>query len=89
MNIGRNRRSRGTMNKILEKFARDYIRENLKKCTKAQQDLFTAMYRYDIHMNLDSVIDSMTVSKLDWAMQQVERTVAKNEAGKADGKGSA
>lgn len=66
------------MNKTLSKFAREQLKLNLAKCTEAQQHLFKQMY---CHENLDwpieQCVDAMSDDKLDWAMQQVERTLEK------------
>lgn len=58
------------LNKVIE-FKRDMIRDFLGKCTEAQVNLFNIMY---------GSVDKLPTDKMDWALQQCERTVAKNEA---------
>lgn len=68
------------MNETLKKFARDSLKEGLAKCTDGQQLLFKRMYAHkNLDMDINDVVDSMPAEKLDWAMQQVERTLAKKE----------
>lgn len=66
------------MNENLQQYARNWLKENLAKCTAAEQHLFKRMYS---HNNLDATIeeavDNMDESKLDRAMQQVEATLKK------------
>lgn len=66
------------MNKTLDKFARDSLKEGLAKCTDGQQLLFKRMYAHgNLDMDINDVVDSMPADNLDWAMQQVESTLAK------------
>lgn len=69
------------MNETIDTFARDTLKADLQKCTDGQQLLFKRMYA---HKNLDRsiewVVDHMESEKLDWAMQQVQRTLAKQAA---------
>jgi hypothetical protein len=39
--------------------------------------IFIRMYGNGNGKNINDVVDSMVYSKLDWAMQQVERTINK------------
>jgi hypothetical protein len=67
------------MNKTLSNFARDLLKLNLAKCTEAQQHLFRQMYSHkDMERPIDDVVDAMPDDKLDWAIQQCERTVENN-----------
>lgn len=67
------------MNQQLQDFARETLKEGLKKCTDAQVDLFKRMYSHDnLELSIDDVVDNMPEAKLDWAMKQVERTLAKS-----------
>lgn len=69
------------MNKTLEKFAREQLKAGLKQCTDAQNLVFKHMYSHkNLDRPLDDVVDAIPVEKLDWAMQQIERTVAINVA---------
>lgn len=69
------------MNAQLQAFARKTLKEGLEKCNEDHLMLFKRIYS---HTNLDapinSVVDSMPEEKLDWAMQQVERTLKKINA---------
>ena len=62
------------MNKELEEFAREKIKEGLHSCTEGQIDLFKRMYQSDEELSLDEVVNKMHSDKLDWAMQQIQRT---------------
>ncbi len=35
------------------------------------------MYSNDINLDINTVVDNMSEEKLDWAMQQVERSINK------------
>ena len=66
------------MNKHLQVFARQTIKEQLTICTEAQQLIFKKMYSHDdLELDINTVVDNMEASKLDWAMKQVQRTLAK------------
>ena len=68
------------MNKTLEKFARDELKKGLAKCTEGEHLMFKRMYSHkNLDMDINDVVDSMPSEKLDWAMQQVERSLAKKE----------
>lgn len=70
------------MNNILQQEARQYLKDNLATCTEAQQFMFKRMYSHkDLTKNIDEVVDDMPEDSLDRAMQQVERTVNKNQNG--------
>ena len=69
------------MIELLEKYARRVIKEGLKRCTDRQQMLFKRMYaRGNLDKPIDAVVDDMPIEKLDCAMDQVSRTLAKNVA---------
>ncbi len=66
------------MNAQLEKFARDTLKSDLLACTEAQRLIFKRMYSPIAPCRpIDQVVDDIPVDKLDWAMQQVQRTIAK------------
>lgn len=79
------------MNAILQKFARDWLKSKLKECSPAQTHIFKRMYvirnghgaKIEIDAansaTIEEVVDKMPSEKLDWAMQQIERTIEKNE----------
>ena len=52
-------------------FKRQMMRDFLAQCTGAQVDLFNRMY---------GSVDKIPENKMDWAIQQCERTVEKNLA---------
>jgi hypothetical protein len=64
------------MNEELQKFARNTIKEGLALLPSSHQLIFKRMYS---HKNLDAdinhVVDIMPEDRLDWAMQQVKRSV--------------
>ena len=67
------------MNNILESFARQWLRRNIVKCTKEQQHRFKLMYSHDdMDRTINEMVEYMDVEKLDWAMQQTERTLVIN-----------
>ncbi len=66
------------MNKQLEEFARNQLKQNLAQCTDKQQLFFKRMYANgDLEMDINQVINNMSLKKLDWAMIQVQRTLDK------------
>ena len=68
------------MNDAIQDFARTQLKEMLAKCTEGQQRLFKQMYSFkDMALGIDDVVDNMPEDKLDWAMQQCQRTLAKGE----------
>lgn len=68
------------MNDTLENFARNELKKGLAHCTEAEQLLFKRMYANgNLEMEINGLVDTMPEDKLDWAMQQVERTLAKKQ----------
>lgn len=63
------------MRKDVELFLRDKIRVGLDQCTEPQRDLFRRMY--------GGLYEAVPLDKLEWALSQVERTLAKKA--KAEG----
>lgn len=72
------------MNDQLQEFARAELKEGLSKCSESQQNLFKRMYAEPgsrmseaakIALHVNAVVDNMDEAKLDWAMQQVNRTL--------------
>ena len=67
------------MNPTLAKLGKDMLKNLLNDCTEPQQMMFKRMY---CHKNLDAsieeAVDQMDESKIDHAITQCERTVAKN-----------
>jgi hypothetical protein len=58
--------------------ARRELLAGLSRCTDAQVLLFKRMYANgDLDAPIDKVVEKMENDKLDWAMQQVQRTIEK------------
>ena len=69
------------MNKQIEDFARKTLIKDLKNVSDGQFILFKRMYSFDdLTRNIEETVKNMPCDKLDWAMQQVERTLFKNQA---------
>ncbi len=65
------------MNEALQNFARTRLKEGLAQCTEKQQHVFRRMYSpNDLERSMEDVVDRMPEDRLDWAMQQVEHTLA-------------
>lgn len=68
------------MNEQLQQYARQNIKEGLNKCTEKQRYFFKRMYSHDdLESAMDDVVKGISVEQLDWAMQQVKRTVDQNK----------
>ena len=68
------------MNNDLQVFAREEIKKGLSQCNDRQRDLFKRMYAYNKpELTMAEVVDTMPEDKLDWAMQQVKRTLTSTE----------
>lgn len=68
------------VNEILKNTAKDYLKTNLLKLPESNQLLFKRMYSHEnLDASIDEVVDNVPEDKLDWAMQQVERTLSKLE----------
>ncbi len=66
------------MNNELQNYAREQLKSGLKKCTEGQQRLFKQMYAHkNMDKDIDYAVDNMPEDKLDFAMQQVKRTLEK------------
>ena len=66
------------MNKQLQKFARQELKDGLSKLPESNQIIFKKMYSdKDLNKNINDVVDLMHEDKLDWAMQQVQRSLDK------------
>lgn len=66
------------MNAEIQNFARNLLKENLAKCTDKQQTFFKRMYG-NMDLSIAEVIDRMPEDKLDWAIEQVDHTLRKNQ----------
>lgn len=73
------------MNKELERFARNTLKTNLAMLKESNHRIFKLMYARDDGksveaaeaMDINDVVDIMDAKKLDWAMTQVENSLAK------------
>jgi len=66
------------MNEELSTFARNFLKENLPKCTEGQIHVFKQMYSpTQLDHSIDQMIDNMPDEKLDWAMSQIKNTLKK------------
>ena len=66
------------MNEQLINFARNELKEGLAQLTDANRLLFKRMYSHNnLDLPINEVVDKMPEDKLDWAMQQVSRTLKK------------
>ena len=66
------------MNKSLEAAARASIKLGLSQCTEDEIHLFKRMYSHNnLELPIDDVVDNMVGYKLNTAMSQVEKTLAK------------
>jgi len=59
-----------TFNDACLTMGREKLRELLAQCTEGQLDLFNRMYRS---------VDAIPLEKINWAIQQCERTIANNK----------
>lgn len=66
------------MNEQLQKIARNILKEGLSKLPKSNQMIFKRMYSHkNLEADISDIIDKIPCNKLDWAMQQVERSLTK------------
>ena len=64
------------MNEQLQAFARAELKAGLSQLPESHHMLFKRMYSHkNLEAKIDSVVDSMPENKLDWAMQQVKRSL--------------
>ncbi len=64
------------MNEKIENFARQEIKNGLSKLPESNQLMFKRMYnKGNLNTDINEVVDNMPEEKLDWALQQVERTL--------------
>lgn len=66
------------MEQSVEAFYREQLIEGLQKCNEQQMHLFKRMYSHkDPEADIETVVANMSLDKLDWALKQVNRTLAK------------
>lgn len=64
------------MNDVLKKFARQTLKTGLAACGDKERHIFKRMYSpKDLTLDINVVVDRMPEEKLDWAMQQVQRSL--------------
>ena len=64
------------MNKTIETFVRQQLKDGLVMCNEKQQHVFKLMYsNKNLDLGINSVVDKIPEDKLDWALCQVERTL--------------
>lgn len=66
------------MNKTLEKAGKEILLNLLLQCSIREQQMFNRMYAHDkIEQSVDITVKELPSQKLDWAITQVENTIAK------------
>ena len=66
------------MNKQMQEFARNTLKDGLAQLPEGHQKMFKRMYSpNNLDAQISDVVELMPEDKLDWAMQQVERSLAK------------
>ncbi len=66
------------MNDQLQEFAKTQLKDGLAKLPENSRMLFKRMYSHDdLSAYIDDIVDVMPEDKLDWAMQQVQRSLDK------------
>jgi len=74
------------MNDQLQKFARDMLKVGLAKLPEDHKLIFKKMYSpKNLEADINDVVDTMPAERLDWAMQQVERSIEIQEGGSRGG----
>ena len=68
------------MNNQIQEFARNTLKSGLSQLPEDHQMMFKRMYSHkDLDADINDIIDVIPEDKLDWAMQQVERSIIKLE----------
>ena len=66
------------MNDTVIEFMREEIKERLIALPESNHKLFKRMYSpQNLDKDINKVVDDMPEEKLDWALSQVQKTVAK------------
>ena len=66
------------MNKQLENYARQKIKERLSKLPEGYQIKFKRIYSHEnLKLPINEVVDKMRKEKLDWALTQVQNSLNK------------
>lgn len=67
------------MNKTFKKLCTEALKTALKQLPENQFSVFKKMYSpRNPNMTVDECVDQMPDDRLDWAMTQVENSIAKN-----------
>lgn len=65
------------MNEQLQLFARETLKNDLSRLAESHRLMFKRMYSHnDLGKDINQVVDDMPEDKLDWAMLQVQRSLA-------------
>lgn len=68
------------MNSQIEQFARQSLKDGLAKLEEPNRVIFKRMYaNRNLGLPINEVVDNMPQEKLDWAMQQVQRSLDQKE----------
>ena len=68
-------------NKTLINVSRQLLKDLLSQCTEGQQLMFKRMYCHrNLELPINEAVDQMDPDKIDFAITQTERSVAKNTA---------
>jgi len=69
------------MNDQMLQFARTTLKDGFSQLPEAYQLMFKRMYSHaNLELPIDEVVELVPEEKLDWAMQQVERSLSKLSA---------
>lgn len=69
------------MNNELQAFARNELKMGLSKLPEKNLTVFKRMYaNCNLKMDINNIVDSIPEEKLDWAMQQVQRTLNQHKS---------
>jgi len=64
------------MNNQIQDFARQTLKDGLANLPESNCMLFKRMYPHEnLDATIEEVVDNMPEEKLDWAMQQVQRSL--------------
>lgn len=62
--------------KSVRKYLAPVLKERIQLCTPEQQVVFRRMYSHkDLSRPTDEIVDAIPDESLDWALQQVDRTL--------------
>ena len=68
------------MNKQLQDYARKTLIEGLSQLPETAQHIFKKMYSHkNLTLPIEEVVENMSEERLDWAMQQLQRSLDKTK----------